>query len=144
MADNKDVGPPPVEDPNSPDYVCVVCQSNEDALCHECHEMAQHRANATRNGNSVILDIDDESCSYVGHMILHEDPESPVTSRSTTPQPTGAMSESSDSVYDAYTIIDSPTSTDTTVDLNDRDFLDENDVIIVNGSPGPHIIENYD
>ena len=131
MADNTDIGPPPLEDPNSPEYVCLECQSNEDSLCAECQEMAQLRANSTRNGNSVTLDIDDESRSYVGHMILHEDPDSPVTSRSTTPQPTGA-------------IIDSPTSTDTTLDLNDSDFVDENDVISVPGSPGPHIIHNYD
>ena len=71
--------------------VYTECQSNEDSLCAECQEMAQLRANSTRNGNSVTLDVDDESSSYVGHMILHEDPDSPVTSRSTTPQPTGAI-----------------------------------------------------
>ena len=49
MADKKDAGPPHLEDPNSPDYVCVDCQSNVDALCFECQEMAQLTANSTRN-----------------------------------------------------------------------------------------------
>ena len=47
------------------------------------------------------LDIDDESQSYVAHMINHEDPESPV------------YSDCSDTIYD------SSRSTDTTLDLND-------------------------
>ena len=49
MADMEDAGPPSLEDPNSPDYVCVYCQSNVDALCLECQEMAQLTANSTRN-----------------------------------------------------------------------------------------------
>ena len=122
MADKEDAGPPPLEDPNSPDYVCVYCQSNVDALCLECQEMAELTANSTRNDRDdsdrdTPLDIDDESQSYVGHMILHEDPESPGT-RSNTPQPM-SDSDSSDSAYYADTIIDSPRSTDTTLDLND-------------------------
>ena len=112
MADKEDAGPPPLEDPNSPDYVCVYCQSNVDALCLECQELAQLTANFTRNDRDdsdrdTPLDIDDESQNYVGHMIDHEDPESPV------------YSDTSDSAYYADTIIDSPRSTDTTLDLND-------------------------
>ena len=111
MAHKEDAGPPPLEDPNSPDYVCVYCQSNVDALCLECQNMAELTANSTRNDSDdsdrdTPLDIDDESQSYVGHMIDHEDPESPV------------YSDSSDSAY-ADTISDSPRSTDTTLDLND-------------------------
>merc|ERR1711874_801060 len=94
----------------------------EDALCLECQEMAELTANSTRNDRDdsdrdIPLDIDDESQSYVGHMIVHEDPESPVT-RSNTPQPMSDK-DTSDSAYYADTISDSPRSTDTTLDLND-------------------------
>ena len=92
MADKKDAGPPPLEDPNSPDYVCVQCHNNVNALCLACQEMAQLRANSTRN------ECDDSDRD--------------------TPQPM-SDSDSSDSAYYADTIIDSPRSTDTTLDLND-------------------------
>ena len=168
MADKENDGPPPLEDPNSPDYICVICQNNVDALCHECQETAELRANYTRNdsggqddkvsetsnsaydgetirddsddsdrdnGNpSIPLDIDDESRSYVGHVTDHQDPESPVTTRSNSPEPMSA-SGTDDSDYYADTIIDSPRSTDTTVDVNDIDFGPENE---------PHIIHNFD
>ena len=172
MADKGNDGPPPLEDPNSPDYICVVCQNNVDALCQECQETAELRANSTRNDSggeddklsetsnsaydgetirddsdrdtknpSIPLDIDDESRSYVGHMILHEDPESPVTTRSNSPKAMSA-SGTSDSAYSADTIIDSPTSTDTTVDVNDIDLGAENNLNY--NCDEPHIIQNFD
>ena len=118
MTDKEHAGPPPLEDPNSRDYVCVYCQSNVDALCLECQELAQLTANFTRNDRDdsdrdTPLDIDDESQNYDRHMLHHEDPESPV------------YSDTSDSAYYADTIIDSPTSTDTTLDLNDIENVDE-------------------
>ena len=129
MANKEDAGPPHLEDPNNPDDVCVYCQSNVDAVCLECQELAQLTANFTRNDRDdsdrdTPLDIDDESQSYVGHMILHENPESPVTTRSNTPQPM-SDSDTSDSAYYADTIIDSPRSTDTTLDLNDIENVAE-------------------
>ena len=48
MADKED-GPPHLENPNSPSYVCVECH-NKDSLCLECTEMAQLPPNPTRNG----------------------------------------------------------------------------------------------
>ena len=35
-----EAGPPPLEDPNSPEYDCVECHS-ANPLCMECHEMSQ-------------------------------------------------------------------------------------------------------
>ena len=131
MAYKKNDGPPPLEDPNSPDYVCIICQNNIDALCHECQEIADLKAIFTRmkrdnSDRDRPLDVDDESQSYVGHMTLHENPESPVTTRPNTPQP---MSESDTSdcnaTYNTDTIINSPTSTDTTLDLNEIENVNE-------------------
>ena len=68
-----------------------------------------------------IDDVDESSMSSVGHMIIHEDPDSP--------------DESSDSsAYDADTIIDSPTSTSSTLQLhlsedsNDQNGVNDNDI----------------
>ena len=102
MADNKDAGPPPLENPNSPDYVCVTCQNRVNSLCLACQELALLRANSTTNER-------DNSDSY-------------------TPQ---AMSDSdmTDSAYDADTIIDSPNSRSSTLQLNFSDNSnDENNV----------------
>ena len=71
------------------------------------------------SNKNIILDIDEESQESVGHMIIHEDPASPDTSRATTPEPTDDISDSNDSDYDADTICDSPRSTDTTFELQD-------------------------
>ena len=103
MADKEDAGPPPLEDPNSPDYVCVTCQSNIDALCLACQEMAQLRANSTRN------DRDDSDRD--------------------TPQPM-SDSDSSDSAYDVDTISDSPRSTDTTLEIDFIENVDETGTVL--------------
>ena len=121
MADKENDGPPPLEDPNSPDYVCVVCQNNVDALCQECQAIAELRANSTRNDSGGE--------------------ESPVTTRSNSPKAMSA-SGTNDSAYSADTIIDSPTSTDTTVDMNDIDFGAENNLNY--NRDEPHIIHNFD
>ena len=173
MADKDNDGPPPLEDPNSPDYICVVCQNNVDALCQECQETAQLRANYTRNysggeddklsetSNSardgetirddsdrdtkipsyyIPLDIDDESSSYVGHMIDHEDPESPVTTRSNSPEARSASG--TDDNISLHLSIDSPTSPETTVDVIDIDLGAENNLNY--NRDEPHIIHNFD
>ena len=67
--------------------------------------------NITLNGTD---DGDDSSTSSVGHMIIHEDPDSPH--------------ESSDSAYDADAIIDSPRSTSSTLQLNLSE--DSNDIMM--------------
>ena len=95
MADKED-GPPPLENPNSPSYVCVECHNNEDSLCLECHEMAQLPPNPNRNGRKVKDDA----------------PTEPRDAMS------GNDSTSDDSAYHASTICDSPTSTTSTLDLN--------------------------
>ena len=93
-------------------------------------------------------DSDDSSLSSVGYMIIHEDPDSPE--------------DSSDSAYEADTIIDSPNSSSSTLQLNvSKDSNDKNDVNdndineevqILEGPPAeaaaaalyPHIVVNYD
>ena len=97
----------------------------------------------------------DSSASYVGHMTIHESPDSPNSSQDSRDEPTPQLGiihelngaadlpqdlaqdnhevngtadlpqdlaqdnqESSDSAYEADTIIDSPTSTSSTLQLN--------------------------
>ena len=138
MADKENDGPPPLEDPNSPNYICVVCQNNVDALCQECQETAHLRVNYTRNYSGgeddklsetsndsdrdtkipsfyTPLDIDDESSSYVGHMIDHLDPESPDSTRSNSPE---ARSDTgTDDNISLHLSSDSPTSPETDIDI---------------------------
>ena len=104
MADEEDAGPPPLEDPNSPDYVCVTCQNNVNALCLACQEMAQLRANSTRNERD--------------------------NSDRDTPQPM-SDSDSSDSAYDVDTISDSPRSTDTTLVIDFIENVDETGTVLI-------------
>ena len=102
MADKKDAGPPPLEDPNSPDYVCVTCQNNVNALCLACQEMAQLRANSTRNERD--------------------------NSDRDTPQPM-SDSDSTDSAYDVDTISDSPNSCSSTLLLNVSDNSNDENAV---------------
>ena len=102
MADNKAAGPPTLENPNSPDNVCVTCQNRVDSLCPACQELALLRTNSTTN--------------------------EPNNSDSNTPQ---AMSDSdmTDSAHYADTIIDSPNSRSSSLQLNVSDIsTDENNV----------------
>ena len=98
-----------------------------------------------KDKESITLNIEDESQDYVGHIIIHEDPESPVTTpRATTPEPTDAISDkdsatSDESAYDADTICDSPTSTSSTLDLNDETEIGE-----ASGEPSLQCHENFD
>ena len=105
---------------------------------------------------SIMLNIEDESQDYVGHIIIHESPESSVTTpRASPPEPTDAMSDndstSDDSAYHASTICDSPTSTTSTLDLNPAEH--SNDETLVGEASGEAssqcneshgIIENFD
>ena len=102
MADNKDAGLPPLQDPNTPDNVCPICQGWVDSPCLACQEFALMRANSTTNQR-------DNSDSY-------------------TPQ---AMPDSdmSDSAYDADTIIDSPNSRSSTLQLNFSDNSNDENML---------------
>ena len=51
MADNKDAGPPPLEDQNSPDYVCLTCQNRVNSLC-----LANSTTNERDNSDSDMTD----------------------------------------------------------------------------------------
>ena len=101
MADKEGAGHPPLQDLNSPDYVCVTCQNRVNSLCLPCQELALLRGNSTTNER-------DNSDSY-------------------PPEP---MSDSDkDSAYDADTIIDSPNSRSSTLQLYVSDNSnDENNV----------------
>ena len=138
MADRDNDGPTPLEDTNSPDDICVVCHNNVDALCQECQETAQLRVNYTRNYSGeeddklsetsddsdrdtkipsfyTPLDIDDETSSYVGHVIDHLDPESPDSTRSNSPEP--RSDTGTDDNISLHLSIDSPTSPETDIDI---------------------------
>ena len=87
-----------------------------------------------------IDDSDDSSMSSVGHMIVHEDPQSPE--------------DSSDSAYEADTIIDSPNSSSSTLllnvsdDSNDQNTVSDNDVNeeepLAAAALFPHTVVNCD
>ena len=99
---------------------------------------------------SIMLNIEDESQDYVGHIIIHENPESPVTTpRASPPEPTDAMSDndsatSDDSAYHADTICDSPTSTSSTLDLNPAEHSnDETEVGEASGEASSQCNESH-
>ena len=105
MAYKKDAGPPPLQDPNSPDYECSVCHNRVNSLCgpcldmakiragtspcHACQEMGQQRANIIKNASAILKNALDNSHSYA-------------------PQP----------MSDTDVICDSSTSTDTCSDID--------------------------
>ena len=118
-----------------------------------------------KDNESITLNIEDESRDYVGHIIIHEDPESPAatppppppppqppTPPEHTDEPSDDISDnesgtSDDSVYHADTDIDSPTSNSSTLDLNTAEnFTDESEVSEAssecNESDG--VIQNFD
>ena len=84
-----------------------------------------------KDNDSITLNISDESRDYVGHIIIHENPESPDA---TPPESTDHISDnqsvtSDDSAYNADTVVDSPTSNSSTLDLNtSQDSTDESEV----------------
>ena len=114
MAYKKDAGPPPLQDPNSPDYECSVCHNRVNSLCgpcldmakiragtspcHACQEMGQQRANIIKNASAILKNALDNSHSYA-------------------PQPM-SDTDRSDLQYDVDVICDSSTSTDTTSDID--------------------------
>ena len=126
--------PPPLEDPNSPDYVCVSCHNNIHNLCLECQHRAQLAANSRRNDRKVDVDelsktiyyeidlaplikpidqgmiasVTSSPKRYVRYMIVPEDHESDSDSDSDT----------SANKY-ANNISDTPLSTDNSFDFND-------------------------
>ena len=132
MADKKDAGPPPLENPNIPDYVCVSCHSNIHKLCLECQAMAQLAANSRRNDRKVdddelseticddsditpliqpidqamIASVTSSPKRYVSHMIVPEDHES------------DSDSDTSSNKY-ANNISDTTLSTENSVDFNE-------------------------
>ena len=107
-----------------------------------------------KDKESITLSIEDESQDYVGHIIIHENPESPVTTPPATPMDAMADNDSAtsdDTVYQADTISDSPTSTSSTLDLNPAEHSnDENEVGEASGEASLQcneshgIIENVD
>ena len=92
-----------------------------------------------KDKESIRLNIEDESQDYVGHIIIHENPESPVTTPcASPPEPTDAMSDNDStsdySAYHASTICDSPNSTTSTLDLNPAE--NSNDESLVGEASG--------
>ena len=86
MADRNNDSPPPLEDTNKRDNICARNYSEE-----EDDKLSETSDDSDRDTKIpsfyTPLDIDDESSSYVGHMIDHLDPESPDSSRSNSPEP---------------------------------------------------------
>ena len=103
-----------------------------------------------KDKDSITLSISDESSDYVGHIIIHENPESPdaTPSESTDHLSDNESVTSTDSsAYNADTIVDSPSSNSSTLYLNtSQDSTDESEVgdasSECNESPG--FVRNFD
>ena len=101
-----------------------------------------------KDNDSITFNISDESSDSVGHIIIHENPESPDA---TPPESTDHISDnqsvtSDDSAYNADTVVDSPTSNSSTLDLNtSQDSTDESEVGDATSECNEsHIIQNFD
>ena len=97
--------PQPMADSDRTDYVCETCHNKVKSLCHACQEMAQLRANFIRNAR-------DNSDTYA-------------------PQPM-SDTDRSDSAYDVDIISDSSRSTDTTLDIDFIENVDETGTVLKN------------
>ena len=88
-----------------------------------------------KNKESITLGSSDEesSLSSLGHIIIHEDPLSPDESTADEPKndvsDTNSCTGTNSSAYDGDTIIDSPTSSSSTLQLHSsQDSSDVNDI----------------
>ena len=113
MAYKKDAGPPPLQDPNSPDYECSVCHNRVNSLCGPCLDMAKIRA-----GTSPC-----HACQEMGQQRANIIKNACDNSHSYAPQPMSDTARS-DSQYDVDVISDSSRSTDTTLDIDWIENLD--------------------
>ena len=72
MAERQDNGPPPLEDPNSVDYKCVVCHTKVNSLCLACLEKALQMTSFCRILEYIPLpdsDVTDSVCGICDNKV---------------------------------------------------------------------------
>ena len=124
MAHKKDAGPPPLEDPNSPDYVCVQCHNKVNSLCLQCLEMALLRTDYVCETCHNKVKCLCHACHEVAQLRANFIKNARDNSDRSGPQPM-PDTDRSDSAYDVDIISDSSRSTDTTLDIDFIENLDE-------------------
>ena len=85
-----------------------------------------------KDKDSITLSISDETSDSVGHIIIHENPESPDATPSDSTDHISdneSVTSADSSAYNADTLVDSPTSNSSTLYLNtSQDSTDESEV----------------
>ena len=123
MAYNKDNGPPPLEDPNSPDYKCSVCHNRVNSLCLPCLDMAKIRAGfVCETFHNEVTSLC-HACQEMAQLRANFIRNARDNTDSYAPQPMSDTARS-DSQYDVDVISDSSRSTDTTLDIDWIENLD--------------------
>ena len=117
MAYKKDAGPPPLQDPNSPDYKCSVCHNRVNSLCLPCLDMAKIRAGFVCETFHNEVTSPCHACQEMAQQRANIIKNARDNSHSYAPQPM-SDTDRSDSQYDVDVICDSSTSTDTTSDID--------------------------
>ena len=132
MAHKKDAGPPPLEDPNSPDYVCVQCHNKVNSLCLPCLDMAKVRTGyvcKTFHNEVKSLCL---ACQEMTQLRAKFIRKARGDSDRYVPQP---MSDTatSDSAYEVDSFCDSPRNTDTSLDIDFIENVDETGTVLKKG-----------
>ena len=130
MDHKKDAGPPPLEDPNSPDYVCGECHNKVNALCLECLEMAVrwifYVCDTCHNKVTSMC----QACHEVAQMRVNFIKNARDNSDLSGPQPIAAT-DRRDSAYDVDNISDSSRSSDTNLNIDSVKNCDEFGTVLV-------------
>ena len=151
MAEKQDNGPPPLEDPNSLDYICAECHNKVNSLCLPCLEKALQMTSFTRiykytpqpMADSDRTDYVCETCHNKVKSLCHACQEMAQlranfirnardNSDTYAPQPM-SDTDRSDSAYDVDIISDSSRSTDTTLDIDFIENVDETGTVLKKG-----------
>ena len=148
MAEKQDNGPPPLENPNSLDYICVECHNKVNSLCLLCLEKALHMTSFTRIYKSTPQPMADSdrsdyvcetcdntvkslclACMETAQLRSNFIRNTRENSDTYAPQPI-SDTDRSDSAYDVDIISDSSRNTDTTLDIDFTENFDETGTLL--------------
>ena len=140
MAEKQDDGPPPLEDPNSWDYECVICHNKVNSQCLSCLQKSLQMTSFGRIYKYIPLpdsELTDDVCEICANKVktyCHGCMETSQLrskdirnarddSDTSAPQPM-PDTDRSDSAVDVDVICDSSTSSDTNLDIDFVENLD--------------------
>ena len=130
MDHKKDAGPPPLEDPNSPDYVCGECHNKVNALCLQCLEMAPRSMDYVCDTCHNKVTCMCQACHEVAQMRANFIKNARDNSDLSGPQPM-PDTDRRDSTYDVDIISDSSISSDTNLNIDYLKNFDEYGTVLV-------------